>query len=383
MKIKLPKKICILDLETAKTKFKTPEKSKLGFVGIKVYTLHNKRYYPCKHKYYLPKQIAELEKFLKKFPGIIIGHNILQFDYRVLRPLISLKGVIKKTIDTIAFLYKKNKRDYLGLSLDNLSKENIGKGKTLSGKSIPDLWRKGKHKKVIEYNENDCVLTYKLWWHLVSKRFLYLNYYNRYEQDYIFKIIKVTDNNLLYLVGKRPKYSFHTWEKKINKHGYILKKKDRDFYFADREVGYVPRAETMYHWFYCSRCKRTFLFESGILRGDADLEIVKCPKCGKQFGGIRSDLGHSLIGDLRGNFGIGSYQGLIPEPFKELVLEHIKSTYPEWGQPLLEKLRLSEKKCNICKRGVEKPDVLYTNPADGSPICAECLTAGRWMLYLK
>jgi len=373
-----------LDLETELTKFKTPEKSKLAFAGIKVYTLHNKRYYPCKHKYYLPNQIAELEKFLKNFPGIIVGHNILQFDYRVLRPLISLKDVIKKTIDTLAFLHGKNSNDFLGLSLDNLSKENLGKGKTLKGKSISELWRKGKHKKVIEYNENDCILTYKLWWHLLNKKYLCLSYYNQFELRHIFKKrIKVTKNNLLYLVGKRPSFIFDTWERKIKKDGYILKRKERESFHIEKETGYVPGTETVYHWFYCGRCKRTFLFESGILRGDADLEIVKCPKCGKGFGEIRSDLAHSLIGDLKGNFGIGSFQGLIPEPFKELVLEHIKATYPEWAHPLLEKLRLSEKKCNICKRGVEKPDVLYTNPADGSPICAECLTAGRWMLYLK
>jgi hypothetical protein len=129
MAIGLPKRICILDIETEETKFKSPEKSKLAFVGIKVFTLHNGRYYPHKHEYYLPKQISlcfntenanvsvhkhkcyppnqisVLERFLKEFSGIIIGHNILQFDYRVLRSLISLEGVVEKTVDTLAFLY--------------------------------------------------------------------------------------------------------------------------------------------------------------------------------------------------------------------------------------------------------------------------------------
>lgn len=167
---KLPLKICVLDLETQKTDFKSPEKCELALVGTKIYILQEKEYQPQEYMHFLPDQMQELEQFLREFDGIIIGHNILNFDYRVLRPLISLKDVIEKTVDTLAFLYKLNTNQLRGLSLDALAQLNFGKSKTISGGNIPELWQQGQYQEVIKYNENDCALTMELWWQLVKKR---------------------------------------------------------------------------------------------------------------------------------------------------------------------------------------------------------------------
>lgn len=387
--MKLPERICVLDIETEETKFESPEKSKLAFVGIKVYTLHNGRYYPCKYKYYLPKQIAELEEFLKEFSGIIIGHNILQFDYRVLRPLITLEGIIEKTVDTLAFLHGKNGKKLGGLSLDNLSRVNLGKSKTLNGKSISELWRRGKCKEVIRYNENDCMLTKALWWQLVNKRSIRIAYYDKCEQRQIDKSFNISITDVACLTGKKPLFTFLTWEQKIKRDGYILVKEERKFYWEkevdwEKEVGWEPETESMYYWFYCDHCRKTFLFEATIQRGFADHEMVECPKCGKQFGEIRADLGYTFISEITGNFGSGCCQGSLPEPFQDIVLAHIKSTRHEWERnPLIKQILPREKRCEICGRKVTYPEELYVNPADGSLICAGCFTAGRWLLSLK
>jgi hypothetical protein len=222
IRTQLPAKICILDLETANTSFTTPEVSKLAFVGVRIYVLHGDRYHHCKHRCFFGHEMGALEIFLKEFEGLIIGHNIFNFDYRVLRPLISLEGVLEKTIDTLAFLYKKNGKRVSGLSLDGLAKANLGKSKTLKGKSVPKLWNQGKRKEVIEYNKNDCVLTQALWWHLLSKRFVRINYFDRNDYRSFKKIRYISSSEILKLTGKKPMFDFKSWDWKIRKDGYIL-----------------------------------------------------------------------------------------------------------------------------------------------------------------
>jgi hypothetical protein len=262
---------------------------------------------------------------------------------------------------------------------------NLRKSKTLNDKSISELWQQGKQKEVIKYNENDCMLTKALWWHLVNKRSIRIAYYDKYEQRQIDKSFDVSIQNIAYLTGKNSLFTFPIWVQKIKKDGYILKKEPRKYYREDEDIEWEPEAESMYHWFYCDQCSKTFLFESKIQRGFADYEMVKCPKCEKQFGEIRADLGCISIGEKRGYFGSGSCQGLVPDPFRDVVLAHIESTRREWElHPILKQiLYYRGKRCGICARDLTDSDELYANPADDSPICVECLTAGRWLLSLK
>jgi len=166
----LPTRVCVLDIETEYVEFQNPEGCILAFVGLKVFGLSEGVYQAQNHKYYLPGEMADLEQFLRSFDGLIIGHNIFAFDYRALRPLLLLDGILEKTVDTLDFLARKNRNRLKGLSLDHLSRANLGKGKTLDGASTPELWRQGRRDEVIAYNENDCILNMELWQHLVRKR---------------------------------------------------------------------------------------------------------------------------------------------------------------------------------------------------------------------
>lgn len=241
MAIKLPAKICSFDIETENTNFKNPEKSKLILAGIKVYNLHKNHYYPCKYKVYYPNQIGELEDFLKHFSGLIIGHNIFQFDYRVLRRMLSLSGVIEKSVDTLFFLYKKiRENSFKGLSLDNLSRLNLGKKKTLNGKSVCDLWHAGKRKMVLEYNENDCALAKGIWWLLAKERFIDVSYYDKREYRYISRTRKMSRQDINYLLAKKPFFTFEGWVSKIEKDGYILERRERYFYIETDLSEYMP-----------------------------------------------------------------------------------------------------------------------------------------------
>ncbi len=250
MRYTLPEQICSLDIETERTNFKHPESSKLIFAGLRAYSLHKGRYYPRKHLVFFPAQLKELELFLKRFQGIIIGHNILQFDYRVLRPLLFLDGVIEKSVDTLAFLYNK-KNDFCGLSLGNLAQLNLGKSKTLDGKSISDYWHRGKRKAVVEYNNNDCILAKGIWWWLLSERYIDASYFDYKRYKVINKIFTVSIRDCEQLTGKKPLFNFKNWTKKIERDGYVLDQKERRIYL---DINWFDMSDSV-PFDKCPKCK--------------------------------------------------------------------------------------------------------------------------------
>ncbi len=173
-----PEKVLVLDLETSKLVRGEPQATPLAFVGTMTYELRDARYRPGPHRCFLPDELAKLEELLRAFGGVVLGHNILNFDYEVLEPRISLEGVREKTVDTLGFLYEKRSTEppefggaegsLEGLSLDNLARRNLGRGKAISGKSIPMMWRQGRRDEVIAHNKEDLILTFSLWLHMVE-----------------------------------------------------------------------------------------------------------------------------------------------------------------------------------------------------------------------
>ncbi len=198
---KLPEKICILDIETEKTNFKYKWKSKLGIAGVRIYNLKDKEniyeYEEKEYKCFLSSQLKELEIFLSNFNGLIIGFNILDFDYGVLESYIKIGEKIKeKTVDIFYLLLNKLKNKK-GLSLNRLSQLNLGRKKRYAGKKVEELLKNGELEKVIDYNKNDCCeLTKDLWWLLVSKRKIKIS-----ESS-----IEIDDDEFNYLIGKNPDF---------------------------------------------------------------------------------------------------------------------------------------------------------------------------------
>lgn len=261
---RLPKHICVLDLETERADFANPEKSKLAFVGVMPYTLKNRRYYPSEHRCFLPHQMKELEDFLRRFPGILVGHNLYDFDFRVLRPLISLRGLIEKAVDTLYILREKNKKRVAGLSLNDVSLINFGTRKLLDGRAIPDLWRRGRFRKVINYNKQDCLLTKTLWFAMVRQRPIGVNYRSftqwslfrcrscrkthigellmegklfvkrsHYRPKLNFPRIMLQRRDVPHLTGQSPLFTFAAWTRRIQSNGSVFGKRRKA---AERSV---------------------------------------------------------------------------------------------------------------------------------------------------
>ncbi len=101
---------------------------------------------------------------------LIVGHNVLGFDYPVLSA--NFNGDIvghyrPKTLDTFDELKKITNGQWIGL--DDLAKLNLGKNKTEDSKKAPAMWREGKKERVREYCKNDVLLLKEIYYYAKEK----------------------------------------------------------------------------------------------------------------------------------------------------------------------------------------------------------------------
>ena len=129
-------------------------------------------------QYFDEGQERELIKALDSF-DVIIGHNVLRFDFLVLS-LFYNSDIIKhfepKTLDTLDYL-----KNITGkfVSLNDLAQLNIKSEKTMSGVNAPKLWRNGEKDEVRKYCKNDVELLRAIY--LIGKKQKYLKYKDFYE----------------------------------------------------------------------------------------------------------------------------------------------------------------------------------------------------------
>lgn len=302
-----PENICILDIETKKTNFNQLERSEVAFAGIRTFKLKNDKYYAGNHSIFFVSQMKDLEGLLIDFPGLIIGHNIFQFDYRVLKPLISLRKIIRKTFDTLVFVYLKNNLRVRGLSLNSLSKLNFGREKLCEGRSISKLWREGKRKFVIKYNRIDCNLTKAVWWQLLHHKDIRVQYYDKVRK------LTIQSGEVLYLTGQKSFFTYTSWNKKLDKDGYIIRPKCvvRIYKFGSSK------------WLYCSLCKK--VQEINFVVG-FKTEVVKCPICGIEFA-FSYKTGGSIPPNILLKLGVEKYHKIcIPKVFQDAITPELISS---------------------------------------------------------
>ena len=111
--------------------------------------------------FFTEENIQDLFKLLDSAKSII-GFNVLGFDYPVLQPYAEFNVLAhykEKTLDMFDVL-----REMTGCwcGLDKLCELNTGHRKNEDTKKIPAMWREGKHLEVMNYLENDLVMTKSL-----------------------------------------------------------------------------------------------------------------------------------------------------------------------------------------------------------------------------
>ena len=111
----------------------------------------------------------EIDKLLNKLDNtkLIVGHNIIKFDYKVLGYYIDnkdMKKLVDKAFDTmLEFAKHTGKGGWV--PLNDLARRNFGMGKTEDSIDIPKMWRDGKHDEVKSYLLNDLKMTEKVFLH--------------------------------------------------------------------------------------------------------------------------------------------------------------------------------------------------------------------------
>lgn len=109
-------------------------------------------------KFFTEETIEELFDALNSV-DLIIGHNLLGFDYIVLSPYSHMKVLEKyqeKTFDTLKELEKVTG---IWTGLDDLGQRNLGIRKSENTLKIPAMWRDGKHDAVKAYLQTDLEIT--------------------------------------------------------------------------------------------------------------------------------------------------------------------------------------------------------------------------------
>lgn len=149
-----------------------PSKLKLAIAGI---LFDNNNTY----KFFGESQVSHLFNELKK-ADLIIGHNIIRFDYPCIQQYFeeSIISILhNKTFDTMLEL-----EQYCGgnwTSLDDLCKRNLGEGKSNDGSEIPQMWRNNQFKEVENYLLNDLMKTRDIYKYIKNNKkvkYMHKNY---------------------------------------------------------------------------------------------------------------------------------------------------------------------------------------------------------------
>jgi DEAD/DEAH box helicase domain-containing protein len=147
----------VLDIETRRSAKEVGGWNRADKMGVScaiVYDSATKIY-----KEYFQKDIDALTHDLKGY-DLVIGFNIISFDYKVLSGLSDFDFFSLPTLD---ILRKVHERLGYRLSLDHLAGQTLGCQKSADGLMALKWWEQGKMDKIIEYCKQDVRVTKNLY----------------------------------------------------------------------------------------------------------------------------------------------------------------------------------------------------------------------------
>lgn len=272
----LPPRILSLDIETARTRFRKVEESTIAVVGLVPYALCRDGHYERGvYQYFLRDELPALHQLLAVFDGLILGQNVFDFDYRVLRPHIPFAGIVEKTFDLLFFLSEIDVTRGARLSLEVLAKRNLKQRKLASNRDIPSLWRSGDVKTVLKRNERDCDLVVHLWLKLVNERRLTTKHRH---SDAPNPVIEVKEQHLPILLGHEPFMEYQEWMRRLAKWGNARRDPATGGKTIVRET-VAPADILVFHRMWCPDCQRTFILRAGRTRIYKPCAAKACPFC--------------------------------------------------------------------------------------------------------
>ena len=156
----------VLDIETRRSAKEVGGWNKAEKMGVSCAILYDSK----KDAYleYLQDDIALLCADLQKL-DLVIGFNIIKFDYKVLTGLSDFDFFSLPTLD---ILIKVHERLGYRLSLDHLATQTLGSKKSADGLMALKWWSQGKLDKIIAYCKQDVKVTRDLYLYGKENQFL-------------------------------------------------------------------------------------------------------------------------------------------------------------------------------------------------------------------
>lgn len=218
----LPPAVLSLDIETDETyvRRRVP-RSTLAVAGIVPFIrAHKACYFPQEYESYGIADVDRLNRRLAEFDGLIVGFNILGFDYWVLEKYIDVQPLITKTLDLNLLAWEATEPG-TALSLAALVQVNRLGRKALADVDIPALWKAGDHAAVLQRNRSDCELTGRLWeWMLRQGGFwAACRGYERWQVYW--QSLMHPPHGALALVGQMAQMDHETWAYRLREYGNV------------------------------------------------------------------------------------------------------------------------------------------------------------------
>jgi len=145
--------VVFFDLETQRTFDEVGGRANIAQLGLAAAVTYNTR--DQSFHYYLETMAAELVRELEG-ADLVVGFNLLSFDYPVLQPYTEIRLRDLPTLDMLDYLYRR-----LGfrLGLDALARATLGVAKSADGLQAVYWFREGRLDKVLAYCQQDVQIT--------------------------------------------------------------------------------------------------------------------------------------------------------------------------------------------------------------------------------
>jgi len=166
-----PRNYCVLDIETQKSAEEVGGWHRADLMGISCVVIYNSEKDILIE--FAEDKIEDLISVIKGF-DLIIGFNILKFDYSVLSGYTRFNF---RKLNTLDMLQEIHHRLGYRLSLDHLASVTLGRKKTADGLQALKWWKQGKIQKIIDYCKQDVMITRDLF--LYGKKNGYLLFNNK------------------------------------------------------------------------------------------------------------------------------------------------------------------------------------------------------------
>ena len=269
----LPKRLLFLDLET-RGGIADFSKIELLVGGIVEYQRITKyQVVPSKFEYWEGGQVNELRDRLLEFDGLIVGMNLLGYDYRVLSRYFDVTPLLSKTLD---FQHSLWRIGGTAVALGYLAKHNTRR-KKVAGTDMAKFWDKGDKSYVLKRNRVDCELTAALYFQFLEtgKLFGHRGCITISETDF---------ENLLVIAGVMSQFSADEYAWRLEHHNGV--RGDTQFLGIPwiARPDYESHKKAIYFRAKCLECNRdTLICTPNDETTNQWLASLSCGNCGHKY----------------------------------------------------------------------------------------------------